>query len=67
MPDKTRPLNILRYLWDHTDESRPAIITEILTHLESQGIHADRKTVAADIRDLQEAGWDIICNRGRQN
>ena len=29
--------------------------------------YADRKTVAADIRDLQEAGWDIICNRGRQN
>ena len=67
MPEKNRPLAIFQYLWNHTDESRPAIITEILAYLESQGIHADRKTVAADIRDLQEAGWDIICNRSRQN
>lgn len=67
MPDKNRPLAIFQYLWNHTDESRPAIITEILAYLESQGIHADRKTVAADIRDLQEAGWDIVCNRSRQN
>lgn len=67
MPDKNRPLAIFQYLWNHTDESRPAIITEILAYLEAQGIHADRKTVAADIRDLQEAGWDIICNRSRQN
>ena len=67
MPDKNRPLAIFQYLWNHTDESRPAIITEILAYLESRGIHANRKTVAVDIRDLQEAGWDIICNRGRQN
>ena len=50
LPDKNRPLAIFQYLWNHTDESRPAIITEILAYLEAQGIHADRKTVAADIR-----------------
>lgn len=49
------------------DESHPAIITEILAYLASQDIHANRKTVAVDIRDLQEAGWDIVCNRSRQN
>ena len=58
---------IFQYLLNHTDESHPAIITELLAYLESRGIHANRKTVATDIRDLQEAGWDIICNRGRQN
>lgn len=67
MPSKNRPLLILRYLWDHTDELHPAIITEILTYLETQGIHANRKTVATDIQDLQECGWDIVCNRRRQN
>ena len=67
MTNPNRPLTILQYLWDHTDESHPAIITELLAYLESRGIHANRKTVATDIRDLQEAGWDIICNRGRQN
>ena len=55
-----RILELLRFLYERTDENHPAIITEILAYLKSQGIHADRKTVAADIRDLQEAGWDII-------
>ena len=62
-----RILELLRFLYERTDENHPAIITELLAYLESHGIHANRKTVAADIRDLQEAGWDIICNRSRQN
>ena len=33
MPAKNRPFTILRYLWDHADESHPAIITELLTYL----------------------------------
>ena len=67
MPSKNRPLLILRYLWDHTDEFHPATITEILAYLETQGVRANRKTVAADIQDFQECGWDIVCNRRRQN
>ena len=46
MADKNRPLHILKYLWDHTDEEHPAIITDILAHLEGCGIHTNRKTVA---------------------
>ena len=65
MPSKNRPLLILRYLWDHTDEFHPATITEILAYLETQGVRANRKTIAADIQDLQECGWDIVCNRRR--
>ncbi len=67
MSNKNRPLVILRYLWEFTDEEHPAIITEILSYLETQGIHTNRKTVAADLRDLQDSGWDIICTRSRQN
>ena len=37
MADKNRPLHILKYLWDHTDEDHPAIITDILAHLEEDG------------------------------
>ena len=62
-----RILELLRFLYERTDENHPAIITELLAYLESHGIHANRKTVATDIRDLQEAGWDIICKRSRQN
>ena len=67
MADKNRPLHILKYLWDHTDEEHPAIITDILAHLESCGIHTNRKTVASDLVDLQDSGFDIVCNKSRQN
>lgn len=67
MADKNRPLHILKYLWDHTDEEHPAIITDILAHLESCGIHTNRKTVASDLADLQDSGFDIVCNKSRQN
>lgn len=38
--EKNRPLTIFKYLWDHTDEDHPAIITEILAYLEASGFHA---------------------------
>ena len=67
MADKNRPLHILKYLWDHTDEEHPAIITDILAHLEGCGIHTNCKTVASDLADLQDSGFDIVCNKSRQN
>ena len=38
MVDKNRPLYIFKYLWDNTDEDHPAIINDILAHLETNGI-----------------------------
>lgn len=67
MSDKNRPLIIFRYLWDHTDEEHPAIIKDILSYLETQGIRSNRKTVAKDLAELQDSGFDIIRTRSRQN
>ena len=67
MIDKNRPLYIFKYLLDNTDEEHPAIITDIIAHLESNGIHATRKTVAADLVQLQDCGFDVVCNKSRQN
>lgn len=67
MADKNRPLHILKYLWDHTDEEHPAVITDILAHLEDAGIHTNRKTVASDLADLQDSGFDVVCIKSRQN
>ena len=67
MAEKNRPLIIFRYLWDHTDEEHPAIIKDILAYLEEQGVHTNRKTVAKDLADLQDSGFDVICNKSRQN
>ena len=33
MAEKNRPLYILKYLLDNTDENHPAIINDILSHL----------------------------------
>lgn len=67
MAEKNRPLIVFRYLWENTDEEHPAIIKDILSYLEEKGIHSDRKTVAADLVELQKSGFDIICNKSRQN
>lgn len=67
MAVKNRPLHILKYLWDHTDEEHPAIITDILAYLSECGIETNRKTVASDLVDLQESGFDVVCYRSRQN
>ena len=67
MVGKNRPLIIFRYLWEHTDEDHPATIKEIISFLESLGITATRHTIATDLSDLQESGFDIVCTRSRQN
>lgn len=38
MANKNTPLYILKYLWDNTDEEHPAIIKDIIAHLEKNGI-----------------------------
>lgn len=67
MTDKNRPLYIFKYLLDNTDEDHPAIINDVLAHLESKGIHATRKTIARDLVQLQDCGFDVVCNKSRQN
>ena len=67
MVNKNRPLHIFKYLWAHTDESHPATTANILDYLSSIGISTTRKTIAEDVAELQESGFDIVCNRSRQN
>lgn len=64
---KPRLLHILRHLWQETDETHYTTIAEIMVYLDSQGISANRKTIADDIAILTEFGFDIICNKSRQS
>ena len=57
MANKNRPLYILKYLWDNTDEEHPAIITDILAHLEKAGY--------TDVRDLKTSDDIKDWNAGR--
>jgi len=65
--NKNRVLYILNYLREWSDEEHPKTTTEIMEHLSSIGIDAGRKTVADDIEQLQEIGYDIVCIKSRQN
>ena len=64
---KNRVLYILKYLQEQTDEEHPKTTTEIIEYLSANGIEAGRKTVADDITQLQECGYDVICIKSRQN
>lgn len=65
--EKNRAVYIFKYLWDKTDDEHPATINDILEHLQSIGIQSTRKTIAADLLELQDSGFDIVCNKSRQN
>jgi len=57
----------MRYLEQQTDEAHPAVITDILDYLADEGISTSSKTVTKDIDLLIEAGFDVVCNKSRQN
>lgn len=62
-----RPIYILRYLYENTDEEHPASTADIVAYLEENGIPTHRQTVAAETEQLSELGADIIAIRSRQN
>ena len=64
---KSRILYIRRFLEEQTDEAHPATVSDILAYLSSIGITAHRRTVMLDIDQLNEAGMDVVCAKGRQN
>ncbi len=62
---KTRILQTLKILWEHTDEEHFLSCPRILEMLKSQGFAADRKTVLDDIESLKNFGFDIDCQRNK--
>ena len=40
-----RVLELLRFLYERTDESHPATVSDIIAHLNGKGIQAVRQTV----------------------
>ena len=43
-----RILELLRFLYERTDENHPATVSDIIAHLNGKGIQAVRQTVYAD-------------------
>lgn len=63
---KRRLIAIQEILYRHTDEQHSLSLPEIIFSLSERNIHADRKTVRADIALLAEMGMDIIASREKQ-
>ena len=55
-----RVVEMLRYLYQHTDENHPATVTDITAYLKERGIQAVRQTVYADLNALITARFDIV-------
>lgn len=62
-----RILELLRYLYERTDENHPATVSDIIAHLNGKEIQAMRQTVYADTNALIEAGIDIVVVKSTQN
>lgn len=64
---KLKLLYLKEYLERETDEQHPTTVKRIIDYLSSLGISCERKTVYADIEELQKYGMDIIVNRGKNS
>ena len=62
-----RIIELLRFLYQQTDEAHPATVSDILVYLKERNISAVRQTVYADLDVLIAAGIDIVVVKSTQN
>jgi len=64
---RIRLLKIWEILKQETDEDNPMGTTQLITRLKEFGIDCDRRTLYADIKVLNDGGYEILKNRGVSN
>lgn len=57
---KLKLLYIIRLLTENTDEEHPVSTADIISYLEANGIHSERKSIYDDMEKLCDFGYDII-------
>lgn len=66
MKKPNRTLLVLKYLWENTDDDRPATLADITEFLKSQGLFVkDYRVLQKEIADLADFGIDIVQKRKR--
>ena len=60
---KLKILYLYKFFLENTDEDHSVSMPEIISYLNNQGIHAERKSVYGDIDALRLFGLDIIAER----
>lgn len=70
MTDNVRKVKLLK-IWEilsrETDEDHPMSTQDIIKRLGAVGIPCERRTLYADVKTLNEFGYEILCNRGTRN
>lgn len=57
---KLKTLRILQMLQQYSDEENPLSATDLIERLQNDyGIRCERKSIYADIKALQEVGFDV--------
>lgn len=64
---KTKLFKMLDILIQKTDEETTISTKELIKELAKEGIKCERKTLYSDIATLNDAGFEIITERGREN
>lgn len=67
MTSKERLIELLKLLYDKTDENHPMTTAEIASFFKKQGVPTDRDTVKADIDTLNRCGIEIYAIKSTQN
>lgn len=67
MQSNIRIIELLRFLYQQTDEAHAVTVSEMIEHLKSKGIPSVRQTVYTDLETLDIAGIDIVQIKSTQN
>lgn len=57
---KIKTLLVFKYLNDYSDESHPLSTTDLIEMLEKDGINCERKSIYADVKTLNQLGFNIM-------
>ncbi len=67
MQSNIRIIELLRFLYQQTDEAHAVTVSEMIEYLKSKGIPSVRQTVYTDLEALDAAGIDIVQIKSTQN
>lgn len=59
MQSNIRIIELLRFLYQQTDEAHAVTVSEMIEYLKSKGIPSVRQTVYTDLEALDTAGIDM--------
>lgn len=60
-------MKIWEILRQETDEDNPMPTSVLMKKLDEMGIHCDRRTIYADIKLLNDCGYEVLCNKSQKN